>query len=92
MFKTTRGLDYGWNDNKKCWCKKCQGTLHQDYNIFAQFVFFFCLLSAFVGMLAVINYSLKKHEMAQCIKWASYAKNYPEFYYTNDQKKQCNIK
>ena len=75
-----------------CWCRACQGSIHQDYNWFAQFSFFFCLLSAIGGMFAVMCYSFKQHEKAQCIRWASYDKSYPDFYYTENQKLQCGIK
>ena len=75
-----------------CWCQVCRGTLHQDYNWFSQIILFICVLGIFCGLLAIMRYSLEKNEQAQCIKWASYAENYPEFYYSNAQKLQCNIK
>jgi len=41
------------------------------------------------GLFWILDKGLKKQEKAECLKWLKWSKEYPNFYWTRWQVKQC---
>lgn len=52
----------------------------------------FIITAIVIAIVSLVHFAVKRSEQLECQKWAEQAQDIPDFYYTEWQKQQCNIK